>query len=347
MRKTALSLLIAIWAASAPAETIYVKSGEPKTLQLIVDEAKVGDEIVVAAGVYDTGGRQIGQEGPATRLVVDKPLTIRSEEGAEKTFLMGGPSTRCLYLTNDAHVIGFTIAGGETCVVGPEGNKFRDLSGGGIWSEPAGMISDCLVVSNTALWFGGGMYGGIAMRCVFKENQAGRAGGAASRSRLCSSLVAYNRSGRFGGGAHRSELVNCTVAHNRAEVMGGGTSYGSAINSAIHHNQTLKDNHNYFETEMTYSCSWPKPAGIYNLGMEPGFKNTDTGAFSLKATSPMIDQGTNIFLKADLLSVPRSLDGNNNGHARPDIGAYEYLHPQADSDGDGEKDRYQYEPAGL
>ncbi|QHI68294.1 choice-of-anchor Q domain-containing protein [Tichowtungia aerotolerans] len=322
----------------AEPNTVYVSKNEPKPLQLIVDAANPGDEIVVAPGVYNMGGRQVDQDGPATRLVVDKPLTIRSEAGANQTFLMGGPSTRCLYLTNGAEVIGFTISGGETCRVGPEGNKFKDLSGGGVWSEPGGTITDCMVVSNTALWYGGGMYGGTAMRCTFKENTARRSGGAASHARLGDCLLAYNRAGRFGGGAQRSELFNCTVAQNRAEIMGGGTSFGAAVNSIIQHNQALQTHHNYYSTEMTFSSSWPKPDGEGNIDGDPGFLNTDTGVFSLHYASPAIDHGTDTFLVADINGRPRVLDGNNNGHARVDMGAFEFAYPKADRPGDGTPD---------
>jgi len=270
--------------------------------------------------------------------VVDKPLTIRSEAGAGYTFLVGGPMTRCLYLTNDAKVVGFTITGGETGRKGLDGNKFSDLSGGGVWSEPAGVLEDCVVVSNSALWYGGGLYGGVAERCVFKENTARRSGGGASHSRLGSCVLAYNQAGRFGGGAQRSELFNCTVVHNRAEMMGGGAALGLAQNSVLHHNQALLSDHNYFKTEMIYSCSWPQPKGTGNIGLEPDFKNTDAGVFTLRYSSPMIDRGTNSFLLADAAGLPRMLDGNNNGHAQADMGAFEYVHPRADSDGDGTLD---------
>lgn len=311
----------------AEPQTFYVSVDGAQSLQSAVDAANPGDEIVVAAGVYDTAGRQIHPESPVVRLVVDKPLTIRSEEGAQKTFLTGGPSTRCLYLTNGAEVIGFTITGGETCMKGMEGNKFTDLSGGGVWSEPGGTITDCTVVSNTALWYGGGLYGGNAIRCTFKKNTARRSGGAASHARLGSCLLAYNRAGHFGGGAQRSELFNCTVTHNRAEQQGGGTAFGAAQNSVIHHNQALRSNHNYYRTEMTYSSSWPKPKGAGNIDGEPGFKNTDTGVFTLQDNSPVIDRGTNTFLTADLAGLPRVLDGNNNGRVRADMGAFEFVHP--------------------
>lgn len=317
-------------------KTIYVPAGSPDTLQRFVDLAAPGDEIVVPPGLYDMGGRQRNQEGPATRLVIDKPLTLRSAEGPENTIIAGGPSTRCIYMTNGVQVIGFTITGGETMAEGPEGNKITALSGGGVWSEPDGMLIHCIVVSNTALWYGGGLYGGSALRCIFSENTAERSGGGASTARLGSCLLQYNRAGRSGGGAHRCELHSCTVAHNRAEVLGGGAAYGTAQNTVLQHNQTRLTGHNYSGTEMTYCSSMPKATGPGNIGGEPGFRNSDAGVFSLEFSSPLVDAGTNVSpVGADLTGRPRILDGNNNRHARIDIGAYEYVHPHADSNRDG------------
>ncbi|MCC7300856.1 MAG: right-handed parallel beta-helix repeat-containing protein, partial [Verrucomicrobia bacterium] len=243
------------------------------------------------------------------------------------------------YMTNGVQVIGFTITGGETMKEGPEGNRFTALSGGGVWSEPGGVLVNCTVVSNTALWYGGGLYGGNAFRCVFSDNTARRSGGGASLARLGSCLVQYNRAAFFGGGTHHSELRNCTVTHNRAEKMGGGSAFGTAQNTVLHHNQTLLSDHNFLEVEMSYCCSMPKGKGPGNIDAEPGFKNTDQGVFLPVYSSALIDAGTNNFLVADLLGNPRILDGNNNRHARVDIGAYEYVHPQADSNRNGILDR--------
>jgi hypothetical protein len=320
-------------------KTTYVPKNAPDTLQMYIDKANPGDELIVAPGIYDMGGRQLNQAGPATRLVIDKPLTLRSEAGPEQTVIAGGPSTRCIYMTNGVQVIGFTITGGETMKEGPEGNTFTALSGGGVWSEPGGILVNCTVVSNTALWYGGGLYGGNAIRCIFSENTARRSGGGASKARLGSCLVQYNRAAHFGGGTHHCELRNCTVTHNRAEVMGGGAAFGAAQNTVLHHNQTRLSGHNFFSVEMSYCCSMPQAKGPGNIGTEPGFKNTDQGVFLPAYESALIDAGTDNFMEADLVGNPRILDGNNNGHARIDIGAYEHIHPQADSDRNGIPDR--------
>ena len=328
-------------------KTTYVPKNAPDTLQRYIDLANPGDELVVAPGTYDMGGRQLNQEGPATRLVIDKPLTLRSEKGPEETFIVGGPSTRCIYMTNGVQVIGFTIMGGETMKEETEGNRFTALCGGGVWSEPGGALVNCTVVSNTALWYGGGLYGGNAVRCVFTANTARRSGGGAVNARLGNCLIQYNRAARFGGGTHRCELVNCTVTHNRAEVMGGGISFGTAQNTVTHHNQTLLSEHNFFNVKMSYCCSMPAADGPENIGAEPGFKNTDQGVFLPTYDSPLIDAGTNNFLRTDLIGTPRILDGNNNHHAQIDIGAYEYVHPQADSNGNGISDREEISAQGA
>jgi hypothetical protein len=335
-----------------PKRILYVEKNAPEPLQYYVDIAEPYDEILVAPGVYNTGGRQLDNKGPATRLVIDKPLTLRSEAGPEKTILEGGTLTRVIYLGNCARVIGFTIRDGETETLteGIPGDELKAYSGAGVWSEPAGVLQDCIIVNNKALWYGGGLYGGQAVRCIFDENSSRRSGGGVSHSRLSNCLIKNNRAGHFGGGTHRTLMKNCTVVRNRCEMMGGGAAYGEAVNTVLHHNRTLLGNHNFFNIDLRHCFSAPVPPGPGNIGDvvgfsdKPVFKNSDRGNFEPVFNSMLIDRGTNVFCQAvDLNGNPRILDGNNNGHTAVDIGAYEYIHPQADSDGDGIPDRLEIE----
>jgi hypothetical protein len=202
-----------------------------------VNAAVAGDEVVVTNGIYGTGGRAVGTNLLVNRVAVDKPLTVRSVKGPQFTLIQGyqepswtnGDSAiRCVYLTNGASLIGFTVANGATRWSFND-PTFADSNGGGVWCESwNAMISNCVVSGNSAAESGGGAYRGTFYNCNFEGNVAnGRTdngGGGAYGSTLYNCTLAWNRAGDGGGGAYRSTLYNCTLAGNRSEIGAGAYS---------------------------------------------------------------------------------------------------------------------------
>src|ERR1051326_4155213 len=111
-------LLTSVGSALADVHYVDINSASPTTpytnwtsaatnIQDAVDAAVAGDEIVVTNGIYATGGRATFDSTPS-RVVVEKPLNVRSLNGPESTTIDGGRSLRCVYLTNSASLSGFT-----------------------------------------------------------------------------------------------------------------------------------------------------------------------------------------------------------------------------------------------
>jgi hypothetical protein len=356
-----MTLLVLAWLNGwvCSGATLYVWQNNPSptppyaawasaatNIQDAVDAATAGDEIVVTNGVYATGGRSIGDAAPS-RIVIDKAVKVRSENGPTETIIAGAgilDRLRCAYLVNGATLSGFTLTNGNNPI------------GAGALCAPGAVLTNCLIVGNRAEdsdgdGFGGGVSGGRIYNSTVAFNYSGYEGGAAQESTLFNCLVINNSTGvggalsfctaynsvlvsnvsNYAPAAEGSTLVNCTIVANRNRPDGTGApaTLQCKLTNCISYLNPDGSNYSPF-CSVEFSCTTPLPTnGTGNITNEPAFVDAAAGNYRLRAGSPCIDTGTNLSATVtnDLDARPHPLDGNADGVAAFDMGAFEYKLP--------------------
>jgi len=200
---------------------------------------------------------------------VTKPVTVRSANGAGLTVIaghagIGDSAVRCVYLTNGAALVGFTLTNGATRY---NANYPIDFSGGGVWCESASaVVSNCVLTGNSAWGAGGGSCGGTLNDCTLTGNSANRGGGGSCGGTLNNCLLSLNWAVESdGGGAYGGTLNNCVLGGNFANIdHGGGGAVGSTLN-----NCTLTGN--------AAGHGGGARSGVLNSGVRSGNRAIDTG----------------------------------------------------------------------
>lgn len=278
-----LTLVAMVYAQMASAATVYYVSltgtGNGSSWATATNSIQGAIDVIadtpistvwVSNGLYDTGGLTnwppIAGNVLANRVVINKGITVRSLNGPAVTTIKGawdmtvggggyftnGPlAARCVYMTNDAWLIGFTLTNGA-CLYGG-GQNYE--SGGGVWCNSTnsyitncviagnrsfkagagvrrGTLYDCRIVGNAIPAAGGDGVGfgySVLFNCIVSGNSnlgggsfagAGGMGGLVYRS-----MISSNRSwgaGGFGGGVANVRLTDSTVAYNTSYHGGGG-----------------------------------------------------------------------------------------------------------------------------
>jgi hypothetical protein len=237
------------------------------------------------------------------------------------TYLGSSEGAVALSLVPDFLIEGNTIQG-QVAAVG---------AGLSLQSCAAGSAVNNLIVNNRAYDItsaGGGMGGGIY--CMVNLN--------ATNLVIANNTLAGNTApAQFGsemGGAMGMTLIrsNLVLANNLIVSNSSGLwrHPGSSFAPLLRHNCVNNSNSvNYLNLA----------AGPTDLTADPQFANRATGDFHLLSGSPCIDAGTTVQAPAmDFDGVARPLDGDTNGTAAFDIGAFEFVHALADTDGDGLRD---------
>ncbi len=224
---------------ASPSSPFLNWSTAATNIQDAIDAAVAGDFIVVSNGTYKTGGRAAAGSSTTNRLTVDKTVTIQSVNGAVATviagsFVHGGEATRCVYLTNGAVLMGFTLTNGGLYSIG---DFARDQSGGGVWCESStAIVSNCVLSGNYAPRYGGGAYQGTLFNCLLTNNASAQGGGGAASNTLINCTLIRNSStlanGNSGGGAYGCTLSNCLIVGNICNGGGGGT-FSSTLTSCV------------------------------------------------------------------------------------------------------------------
>jgi hypothetical protein len=251
-----------LWAVPSPASltTRYVDAGNqapaaPYTnwltaatnIQDAVNASALGDLVLVTNGFYQFGGAYVGMSIISNRVAVTKPITIQSLNGPAVTTILGSPGNvlrgapevRCVWLTNGAQLIGFTLTNGGVPsrqsgggVYSPQSNPFT--------STPSAVVSNCLITACSSAYYGGGAYGAFLDHCTIVGNSADTGGGVHSCALVNCTLSGNTATDPFptdpssacGGGAYHSILINCVITTNSAGVSGGG-AYASIITNCL------------------------------------------------------------------------------------------------------------------
>jgi len=353
-----VTLLLAAAGLSVPAAgvTHYVSSGG--NIQAAIDAAEDYDEIEVAPGTYNeainflgkairlysSGGPEVttidgtgayhvvqcvNSEGADT-ILEGFTITGGNANGIDYSGTGGGMLNRnassptvinCIFSGNSAVYGGgmFNTDGSSPTVTGCTFSGNSTSRGAGMFNlSSSPTITGCTFSGNSAAEYGGGMRNESCsptmINCTFNGNSAQNEGGG---------MYNYNS---------YPAVTNCTFSGNSAGWRGGGmynySNSNATVTNCILWDNTPDEIYNTTSTPIvTYSDVQGDYVGTGNIDDDPLFVDAAGGDLRLSSSvSPCVDAGDNSapgLPTADLSGNPRVADGDGDGTAVVDMGAFE------------------------
>jgi len=311
----ALAFMVSL-TSTAEDSVIMVPSDYP-IIQLAIDAANYGDTVYVSPGTYSPS-----KNGEIFPINMKNGVSLVGE-GADICILDAEQTSKvivCNYISDTSTKIeGFTIT-----------NGFGTL-GGGIYcllSSPT--ITNNVITENSA-YKGGGIY------CIFFSSPT-----------MINNVITGNSASWEGGGIYceflsSPTIKNDTIAGNSASSRGGGIyclfSYPTITNNIITGNVNNSGaggiHSSYLSSSyITYNNVWENTpqdylgceAGTGCISEDPQFVDAILANYKLRAGSPCIDAGDNDasgLPEFDFEGYPRIFDGDGDGIAVVDMGAFE------------------------
>jgi len=275
------------WAGTNPTPPYTDWATAATNIQDAIDAASSNEFVLVTNGIYSGGGKVMVSD-LTNRVALNKALAVMSVNGCANTVIEGqwdpvstnGPGAiRCAWIGDGAVLNGFTLCNGATRGSGIITTNLH--YGGGAWLSANGLISDCVLTNNQALYAGGGVAFGTANNC----------------------LLTYNTS-QYGGGAYSARLNNCTIRENHTPSSSGG----AGVSSCKSYNSIIANNYyglfgnpdyqlaNYYIGSIdtfTNCCVSPLPfRGSDNITASPLFLADN---FHLAPASPCRGAGSSLY----------------------------------------------------
>ena len=286
-----------------------------RTIPFAIDQADNGDTIQIAPGTYTE----------TLAITSRSDLTIEGESAA--TTIIQGDRTFTQVLIRSS--IGITIRNLTVRDGGPFDENGGQPEGGGISifgpqaSSNSVTLENLILTGNQASNGGAiGILGGDLkiINCLISDNVAINAGGA---------MIVREDSTVM--------LEATTVVNNHASFLVGGVANEGllTVRNSIFWNNALEQilittsaGPPFVVTSVSFSDIQGGHAGLANINEDPLFVDPSNGNFRLSIGSPAIDAGKNTEAPAtDLDGKARPIDGNGDGIAVVDMGAFEFGAP--------------------